>query len=74
MTLKKIDYESLAYFAAAGPEKSVPRPKGLGGVGLTNFIKRGWIERYGRDGKSGEQLYRITFSGLKFFAENMASD
>jgi hypothetical protein len=67
MRLKKIERESLAYFAEDNPKMSRPRPEGLGGVGLTNFIGRKWIERFGRDGTTGEQLYRITAEGLSAY-------
>lgn len=63
----KIERAGLSYFATAGLDKSMPRPKGLSGVGLTNFIKRGWIERFGRDGPTGEQLYRIKPAGLEAY-------
>lgn len=64
MKLSKIERGSLAYFAAGSREKPRPRPKGLGGVGLMNFFRHKWIERFGRDGDTGEQLYRITPSGI----------
>jgi hypothetical protein len=59
----KRDREALAYFIGHGVGASVLPPKGLGGGGVSNFLKRGWIERFGRDGRTGHQLYQLTLVG-----------
>ena len=61
--MKKPMCDALVYFAKKDDALAKPRPTGCGAVGLTNLLSQKLIERFGRDGTTGEQLYRITEDG-----------